>query len=47
MSDSKGDGWNGNVFGIKQDSEPTVKFGVGFSSGKTFGPVQVSIKQAK
>lgn len=33
MTDTYGDGWNGNVFGFKQGSTIAGKFGDGFDSG--------------
>lgn len=35
MKDSGGDGWNGYVFGVKQDGEVVSTFGEGFTSGST------------
>jgi hypothetical protein len=43
MSDSWGDGWNGNIFGFKQNGAIVATFGTGFSSGRSFGPVTVTI----
>lgn len=37
MTDSKGDGWNGNILGIMQDEVVLGTFGETFTSG--FAPV--------
>ena len=41
LTDSFGDGWNGNIITIKQDN---LNYNFGFTSGKTYGPLQISIK---
>ena len=43
MSDSWGDGWNGNILGFRQNGAIVATFGTGFSSGRSFGPVAVTI----
>lgn len=43
LTDSYGDGWNGNVITIKQDNL-NYQFGPGFTSGRTYGPQQISVK---
>ena len=43
MSDSQGDGWNGNIFGFKQNGGIVATFGNKFTSGRSFGPVTVAI----
>ena len=43
MSDSWGDGWNGNILGFRQNGAIVATFGTGFSSGFSFGPVFVKI----
>ena len=43
MSDSFGNGWNGNVFGFRQNGTIVGTFGNGFTSGRTFGPLNVTI----
>lgn len=39
MTDSWGDGWNGNSIGFKQNGNITGTFGSDFSNGHNFGPV--------
>lgn len=41
LTDSFGDGWNGNVISLKQDN---LYYNFGLSSGKTAGPYQISVK---
>lgn len=43
MNDSFGDGWNGNIFGFKQNNIIIGSFGNNFTTGKTFGPVNVTL----
>lgn len=43
MTDSWGDGWNGNVIGLKQEGMMIANFGSNFTSGHEFGPVTVKI----
>jgi hypothetical protein len=43
MLDSWGDGWNGNVLGIKQNNVIVGTFGSGFSTGRTFGPAYIIV----
>jgi hypothetical protein len=43
MTDSYGDGWNNNIFGFKQNGVIVATFGKEFTSGKTYGPVNVAI----
>lgn len=42
MTDSYGDGWNGNILSIKQGSLNYL-FGSAFTSGSTFGPQTIII----
>lgn len=42
MTDSAGDGWNGNALSIKQGNQNFV-FGSTFTSGSSFGPIQISL----
>lgn len=42
MTDSYGDGWNGNVLTIKQGTKD-YNFGGSFKSGKTSGPLSITI----
>ena len=44
MSDSKGDGWNGNIIAFKQDGVIVATFGDNFIEGKNYGPSIVRIK---
>ena len=43
MTDTYGDGWDGNVFGLKQGSTIVATFGAGFTTGTTYGPMDVTI----
>jgi hypothetical protein len=43
MNDSYGDGWNGNIFGFRQNGTIVATFGAGFTTGKTNGPLNVTI----
>jgi hypothetical protein len=40
LSDSYGDGWNGNILAFRQGGNIT-KFGDQFKSGKSYGPLNV------
>lgn len=42
MTDSFGDGWNGNVLAIRQNSTNYL-FGNAFTTGKTSGPVSITL----
>lgn len=44
MTDSKGDGWNGNILAFQQNGANVGLFGTTFSSGFTSGPVNISVK---
>ena len=44
MTDSFGDGWNGNILGIKQNNDIVGTFGSTFTSGSSKGPLYVFIK---
>lgn len=46
MTDSSGDGWEGNVLGIKQDGAMVGTFGSAFTSGGSSGPVLITVKGA-
>jgi hypothetical protein len=43
MNDTYGDGWNGNVLGFRQNAAIIARFGANFTTGKIFGPVNVTI----
>lgn len=43
MTDSWGDGWNGNVIGIKANGAIIQNFGSKFLDGSTFGPVKIQV----
>lgn len=43
MTDSYGDGWNGNVFGFKQNGTLIGTFGGGFTSGSSSGPLLITV----
>jgi hypothetical protein len=42
MNDSYGDGWD-TVLGFRQNETIVGTFGIGFSTGKSYGPVSVTI----
>lgn len=44
MTDSFGDGWNGNILAVKQNGATVGTFGNGFSSGSTFGPTYITVQ---
>jgi len=44
MSDAKGDGWNGNIIGFKQDGILVGTFGENFKTGASYGPQTIRIK---
>ena len=44
LSDSFGDGWNGNVLGIQQSGLVVATFGSNFTTGSSYGPVKLSVK---
>lgn len=43
MTDSFGDGWNGNVIGIRQNNTIVATFGGSFTSGSAAGPILIQI----
>lgn len=43
MSDSAGDGWNNNVFAIKQNNSIIGTFGDSFTSGAASGPITINV----
>ena len=43
MTDSSGDGWNGNILAIKQNGAIVGTFGSAFTSGSSSGPVYISV----
>lgn len=43
MTDYYGDGWNGNIIGIKQNGTVFATFGQNFTAGKVYGPIQITI----
>ena len=44
MTDSKGDGWNGNVLAIKQNDTIPGTFGSAFTAGSTTDPVYIRVQ---
>ena len=44
MTDSWGDGWNGNILGIKQNGTIIGTFGGGFSAGSSYGPAYITVQ---
>ncbi len=44
LSDSAGDGWNGNVLAIKQNNTIVGTFGDTFTSGSTKGPFYIVVQ---
>lgn len=43
LTDSFGDGWNGNVFGFRQNKTIVRKFGKAFTAGSSDGPLYITI----
>ena len=43
MTDAVGDGWNDNVFGIRQNNTIVTTFGSGFIDGSSYGPINISV----
>ena len=43
MTDTVGDGWNGNAFGIRQNNMILTTFGLDFTNGSSYGPITFSI----
>lgn len=43
LKDSGRDGYNGNVFGIYQNGSLIARFGAGYTTGVTFGPVNLTV----
>lgn len=44
MTDTKGDGWNGNILAIKQNDTIIGTFGGAFTTGATADPVYIRIQ---
>lgn len=44
MIDTYGDGWNGYIFGVRQNNMIVTVFGEQFKSGSEQGPVDIDIK---
>jgi hypothetical protein len=44
MSDTYGDGWNGNVLGIKQNNTIVGTFGDTFTTGSAVNPVYIVVQ---
>lgn len=44
MTDSFGDGWNGNVLAIKQNGNIVGTFGNSFASGSSSGPIYMTVQ---
>lgn len=44
LSDSYGDGWNGNILAIKQNGTIVGTFGNGFTFGNSTGPVYLTVQ---
>lgn len=44
MTDSYGDGWSGNVIGIKQNNTIVGTFGNSFTTGSSSGPVYIAVQ---
>ena len=47
LTDSYGDGWNGNILGFKQGGIVVGTFGQGFTTGTSYGPVSVALCNAQ
>jgi hypothetical protein len=43
MTDSFGDGWNGNVLAFKQNGQVVAKFGDTFITGSSVAPINFTI----
>ena len=43
MTDSYGDGWNGNSFSVRQNNTVLGNFGAGFTSGSSSGLVYIGV----
>ena len=43
MTDTVGDGWNGNVFGIRQNNTIVTTFGSDFIDGPSYGPITLYV----
>ena len=43
MQDLYNDGWNDNIFGFRQNGTIVATFGAGFTTGTTYGPINVTI----
>ena len=43
MTDSGSDGWNGNVFGFRQNSAIAATFGDSFTTGSSSGPLYITV----
>lgn len=44
MTDSYGDGWNGNILAIRQYNMTVGVFGAGFTSGFVSGPSYITVQ---
>lgn len=44
MTDSYGDGWNGNMLAILQNNTIVGIFGNGFTFGSTYGPTYITVQ---
>ena len=43
MTDLGSDGWNGNVFGFRQNSAIAATFGNNFTTGSSSGPLYITV----
>ena len=43
LTDSVGDGWNGNIFGFRQNKTIVGTFGGAFTSGSSSGPLYITV----
>jgi hypothetical protein len=43
LTDTFGDGWNGNIFGFRQNFSTLATFGDSFVYGKTFPPFYITV----
>lgn len=43
MTDSAGNGWNGNVLAVRQNNVIVGRFGLNFTSGSTYGPIYITV----
>ena len=45
LTDTWGDGWNGNVLGIAHDGKLVAEFGQDFTYGSQYGPIHFTLPE--